>query len=117
MVFNNLGMSLLLKGDYGEAVKSFTEALKLETSNSKIHNNLALALCRLGRYPEALEVFKKGGDEASAYNNLGYLYMTEGKYKEAIEAFENALEIKPGFYLKAYENLRKAKAAYLTPSQ
>jgi tetratricopeptide (TPR) repeat protein len=38
--------------------------------------------------------------------------MADGKYKEAIEAFEKALEIKPGFYLKAYENLKKAKAAY-----
>jgi tetratricopeptide (TPR) repeat protein len=66
----------------------------------------------MGRYQEALEVFKKSGDEASAHNNLGCVYMADGKYKEAIEAFEKALEIKPGFYLKAYENLKKAKAAY-----
>src|SRR5512136_331176 len=39
VLFNNLGMSLLLSGEYEEAVKSFTEALKLEPSNSKIHNN------------------------------------------------------------------------------
>jgi pentatricopeptide repeat protein len=110
-------MSFLLNGEYEEAVKSFTEALKLETSNSKIHNNLALALCKLGRYQEALEVFQKSGDEASAYNNLGYIYMTEGKYEEAIEAFEKALELKPGFYVKAYENLKKAKAAYQSSSQ
>lgn len=116
MLFNNLGMSLLLRGDYGEALKSFTEALRLENSNTKIHNNLALTLCKLGRYEEALEAFKKGGDEASAYNNLGYVFMMEGKNKQAIAAFEKALEIRPEFYTKAYENLKKAKAASLPAS-
>jgi pentatricopeptide repeat protein len=112
MVLNNLGMSLLLKGEYGEAVAFFTEALKLEPTNRRIHNNLAIALCKMGRYQEALEVFRKSGDEASAHNNLGCVYMADGKYKEAIEAFEKAIEIKPGFYLKAYANLKKAKEAY-----
>jgi Flp pilus assembly protein TadD len=117
ILLNNLGMSFLLKGEYEKAIKSFTEAQKLEPSDDKIQNNLALALCKVGRYQEALEVFKKTGDEASAYNNLGYVYMTEGKHKEAIEAFEKALEIRPGFYIKAYENLNKAKAAYQTRVQ
>jgi tetratricopeptide (TPR) repeat protein len=69
-------------------------------------------LCKLGRYEEALEVFKKNGDEAAAYNNLGYVFMIEGKNEKAIEAFEKALEIKPGFYTKAYENLKRAKTPY-----
>jgi len=111
MLFNNLGMCLLSKGDYNEAIKFFLEALKLEASNDRVQNNLGLTLCKLGRYEEALEVFKKNGDEAAAYNNLGYVFMIEGKNKEAIEAFEKALEIKPGFYTKAYENLKKAKTA------
>lgn len=109
-LLNNLGASLSLSGKYEEAVKAFAEALKIETSNSKIYNNLALALCKLGRHLEALEVFKKGGDEASAYYNLGCIYMMEGKSKKAIQAFEKALEIKPGFYESAYENLKKAEA-------
>jgi tetratricopeptide (TPR) repeat protein len=109
-------MSFLLKGEYEEAIKSFAGALKLETSNPKIYNNLGLALYKSGRYQAALEVFKKSGDEASAYNNLGVLYMGDGRYKEAVEAFERALEIRPGFYVKAYENLEKAKAAHQTPS-
>lgn len=108
-------MCLLLKGDYREALKSFLQALKLETPNDKVYNNLGVTLCKLGRYEEALEVFKKSGDEAAAYNNLGYVFMSEGKNKQAIDAFEKALEIKPGFYTKAYENLKKAKAASSLP--
>jgi Flp pilus assembly protein TadD len=116
-LFNNLGVSLLLKGDYEEAVGSFNEALKFETNSDKVHNNLALALCKLGRYPEAIEVFKKGGSEASAYNNVGYVFLMEGNYQKAMEAFERSLEINPGFYVRAYENLNKAKTAYTPPSQ
>jgi Flp pilus assembly protein TadD len=115
MLFNNLGMCLFLKGDYGEALKSFLQALKLETSNDRVYNNLGLTLCKLGRYKEASWRSSKEWDEAAAYNNLGYILMIEGKNKEAIEAFEKALEIKPGFYTKAYENLKKAKAASSLP--
>ncbi len=41
----------------------------------------------------------------------------EGNYQKAIEAFERSLEINPGFYLRAYENLNKAKAAHVNPSR
>jgi tetratricopeptide (TPR) repeat protein len=65
----------------------------------------------LGRYGDALEAFRKGGGEAAAYNNIGYIYMTDGKYEEAIKTLEKAIEIRPSFYVKANENLKKAKAA------
>jgi tetratricopeptide (TPR) repeat protein len=65
----------------------------------------------LEKYHEGLEAFKKAGDEASAHYNLGCVYMQAGKYKEAVESFEKAIQIKPVFYVKAYENLRKAKDA------
>jgi len=110
-LFNNLGMSLFLIGDYKRAVKAFSEGLKSNSSNDVVYNNLAIALYKLGRYGEAFEAFKNGGDEATAYYNLGYLYMLEKKYKEAIRAFEKAIELKPGFYTKAHENLKKARAA------
>jgi len=104
-------MSLYRKGEHERAVDAFSEALRLEPSNERVYNNLALALCKLGRYQEGLEAFKKGGDEAVAYNNLGCVYMAEGKHKEAIEVFEKAIEIKPGFYVSAHENLKRAKAS------
>jgi tetratricopeptide (TPR) repeat protein len=57
-----------------------------------------------------LEAFKKGGGEARAYNNLGCIYLRQGKFEEAIHLFEKAIEIEPGFYARASENLNKAKA-------
>ncbi len=110
-LFNNLGMSLFLKGDYERAIKAFSEAIRIDHSNKKTYNNLALALHKLQRDEEAFEAFKKGGDEATAYYNLGCLYAMEENYHKAIKAFEKAIELKPGFYAQADENLKKARAA------
>ncbi len=82
----------------------------MDGSNGRFYNNLALALCKLERYQDAFEAFKKGKDEATAYYNLGCVYMMEGKNKEAVAAFQKAIEMKPDFYVKAYENLKKARA-------
>jgi Flp pilus assembly protein TadD len=109
LLFNNLGVSLLMKGETEKAAEAFTHGLKLEPSNRRIYNNLALALAKMERYPEAFEAFKRGGDEASAYYNLGCIYLWKGKQKKALSALEKAIEIKPGFYVKAYEKVRKAR--------
>ncbi len=116
-LFNNLGMSLFLKGDYERAIKAFSEAIRIDDSSKKTYNNLGLALHKLQRYEEAFEAFTKGGDEATAFYNIGCLYAMEEKYPKAIKAFEKAIELKPGFYAQADENLKKAKAAMNTARQ
>ena len=115
-LYNNLGVSLLLKGENEKAVAVFTEAVNLKTSNPKIYNNMAIGLVKLERYPEALEAFKKGGDEATAYYNLGCLFLSKGKPQEAIDAFEKAIESKPGFYVQAHQKMKKAKEALHAPA-
>ncbi len=99
------------RGEYEKAIQAFNEALKTDDFNPKVYNNLGLALGRLGRYNEAFEAFKKGGDLAQAYNNLGCLYLEEGRTDAAISAFEKAIASNPSFYTKAGENLRRAQAA------
>jgi Flp pilus assembly protein TadD len=111
VLFNDLGVSNFLKGDYEKSVDALSKALKIEPTNSRFYNNLGLVLCKLGRYEDAFKAFRSGGDEASAYNNIGYIYLTEKKYKEAINAFEKAIELRQKFYLKAHENIEKARAA------
>jgi len=96
-------------GKYEEAVQAFNEALKIDKSDAKIYNNLGMALAKLGRYEWAMEAFKKGGDTAAAYNNMGFVYLQMGERDKAIRSFEKAIESRPTFYLKASENLKKAK--------
>jgi len=108
-LYNNLGVSWSLAGDYEKAINAFNTALETKYSKSKTYNNLGMALSKLGRYREALEAFRKGGNEAQAYNNLGCIYLEEGRFEKAITCFEKAIEINPGFYTRAGENLKKAR--------
>ncbi len=111
LLYNNLGISYFLGGDYEKAIEAFSKALATKRAPGKISNNLGLVLSSVGKYREAFEAFRKGGDEAQAYNNLGCAYLEQEKYKEATRCFEKAIELRPTFYTKASENLRKAVLA------
>ena len=110
-LYNNLGVSHLLAGKYKNAVADFYNALQRNYFDSKVYNNLGLALARVGQYREALDAFRKGGDEAQANNNPGCIYMERDEYGKAVTCFEKAIEINPTFYIKAKDNLEKAKIA------
>jgi Flp pilus assembly protein TadD len=108
-LYNNLGISYFLAGDSRKAIAAFNRGLSTKSIHSRISNNLGLVLAEMGRYGEALEAFRKPGDEAQAYNNLGCIYLKHGKYEKAERCFEKAIELKPTFYAKASENARKAR--------
>jgi Flp pilus assembly protein TadD len=104
-------MAYYHKEEYEYAIETFQKALKNGWSQTKIYNNLGLALGKLHRYQEAFEAFSKGGNEAKAYNNLGVLYLADGKYREAIAAFEKAIALDSSYYATAGENLKIAHKA------
>ncbi|MGA2734799.1 MAG: tetratricopeptide repeat protein [Syntrophobacteraceae bacterium] len=110
-VYNNLGVSWSLQGKWEKAVAAFEDAIKKGYSDPQVGNNLGLALCQLGRDIEAIEAFKRSGDEAQAYNNLGSFHLQQGDYEEAVHAFERAIQLRSTFYAQASENLKKAQAA------
>lgn len=108
-LYNNLGISYLLSGQHERAIGSFVKSIETGYQNPKVYNNLGLSLSKAGKYREAFESFQKGGNLAIAYNNIGCVYMAEGKYQDAIECFEKAIELNPGYYAKAGENLKRAR--------
>ncbi|MBW2742695.1 MAG: tetratricopeptide repeat protein [Deltaproteobacteria bacterium] len=48
-MYNNLGVSWSLAGDYKKAITAFNKALETKYSKSKTYNNLGMALSKLGR--------------------------------------------------------------------
>jgi len=110
-VHNNLGITYSMMGRYEDAVDAYRRAISLGAKGTRTYNNLALALFRLGRRDQALEAFRCAGSEAAAYNNLGVACFLENDFKAAAFYFERAIELEPRFYVRAHENLKRARLA------
>ncbi|BBD08127.1 tetratricopeptide repeat protein [Desulfovibrio ferrophilus] len=110
-IYNNIGMTQSMMGNDEDAVQAFNMALRMGAPSAKAYNNMGLALARLQRWDEALEAFRCGNGEAAAYNNIGYLYFLDGMYPQAIASFERAIELEPQYYVRASENLKRARLA------
>jgi len=106
---NNLGFNYLLQGRYPEAITSFQRALALAPNNHRTQNNLGTAYALSGQEDLALDMFERSVGKPEAYNNLGFIYMTQGDWDKAEAAFQKALNLKPSFYPRAYENLERLK--------
>jgi len=81
--------------EYGKALESTQEAIKIDPSYAAAHNHLALIYMETKRYDRSLEAFQKALELQPQYpevfNNLGVLMNRQEKYQQAIAYFEKAL--------------------------
>jgi Flp pilus assembly protein TadD len=116
-VANNIGVSRMLQGDLAGAEESLRRAVQIDSRDPTSWNNLGVVLARQDRFGEALEAFRRGGDEQSAQNNIGYLYYRAARYDEAIAAYEAALLAGGDQQARVLQNLELAlDAKDATPS-
>lgn len=103
-----LGALAAESGKFGEAKKHYDLVLEKEPSNPAAHNNLAIALYRLGRPDEAEAELRKLVAEhpkyADATNNLAGIAVDQGRWKEAEKWARRTLELAPDSY-EALNNL------------
>lgn len=82
--------------------------LKLEPHRALVRNNLGATLCRLGRYVEAEEQFRRAvdirPDYPDAYCNLGTLLRWMGRIAEAERPLRRAVKLNPQ-YAQAHSSL------------
>jgi tetratricopeptide (TPR) repeat protein len=80
----------------------FRHAINVTTGNYLAHNNLAIALARRGKLPEAARQYEQAlrikPNYAPAHNNLAILLAQTGRLGAALRHFEQALRIEPGFF-------------------
>jgi Tfp pilus assembly protein PilF len=103
-VYNNQGMTLIMTMRYGEAERSFRQALALDPTLTVAGMNLRLALAWQGQYDEAVANLKRG-DAPRVLNNIGFVAMERGDYAAAKLFFTKAMEISPSYYPVAAKNL------------
>ncbi len=100
-----------------KAIKNFRKAISFDPEGKQsgpIYNGLGVALYRIGRIKEAIEVLEKGTKVfpglPELYNSLGNAYSLAGESDRAIEAYRKAISLRPEFPI-AYTNLGNAYAA------
>jgi len=113
-----LGRTKYNEKRFDEAVRAFTECLKLDASNVKAADNLGLAYEGLGKTEEALAAYRNAValDAGAAsrslgpYLNLGTLLAENARGSEAAPYLEQAAQIAPSD-ARAHRELGKAYLA------
>lgn len=90
--YNNLGAVYLKKGQALDAIKQFSNALRVDENNVEARSNLAIILLEQHHYSQASyhyeELLKLTPDDKDARYNLGVALMAQGRKEEAIACFE-----------------------------
>ena len=105
---SSLGIALAARGQVGEAIQQYHQALELEPRYPEAHNNLGVALESQGQVAQAIEQYQQALEFsptfAEAHYNLGTMLASRGQVAEAIEHYRQALESDPGL-AKVHNNL------------
>jgi len=90
VLLNDLGMCHLLRSDYGSALQAFTQAAARRPDDARYRSNMATALGMMGRYDEALSLYREVITEADAHYNVGLLSRARNDPKRAAAEFRQA---------------------------
>jgi Tfp pilus assembly protein PilF len=108
---NNLGVLLDQRGRLDEAVRAYTQSVRLDPSDATAYTNLGQTLTRQGRLDEALAALRQAVQitprYAKPYDTMGNVYIRQGRTKEAIKSFRRAIDLNPRL-ARAHYNLGTA---------
>jgi len=108
LAHNNLGLSLMGQGKAKEAMKHYSEAIRINPSYAGAYYNLGVAKVKQGRLQEAVRHYSEAvriePKNVEAHNNLGDVMARLGHTELAKKHYVEALRINPA-YAKAHVNL------------
>jgi len=93
VLLNNVGMCWIVKDDYKRALEFFTKAAAADPDNARYRANMAMAVGMLGRYDEALTLYKQILSPADAHYNLGVLCEARDDLTRAFEEYDKAKQL------------------------
>ena len=111
MLWNNLGYSVYLLGDYPRATTYISKALEFDPGHEAARLNLALVYVRQEKYEQALATFFQTEDVATAYTNVGFLAYKVGAYEKAEDLLEEAIRQSPTYNKSAHSLLAATRQA------
>ena len=84
---------------YAEAVPAWKLAVEKDPEDSRVHNELGIALAATGKISAAINEYKRSlalnNDSSQAHNNLGSALAEAGKLEEAQTEIVKAIELNP----------------------
>jgi type IV pilus biogenesis/stability protein PilW len=99
LVYTNLGLAYLKKGDLRQAAAQLLLALEYQPNLPEAHHNLGLVYARLGEYEQAIQEFREAirarPSYVEAHASLGNALMKMGRLEEARLAFERVVALEP----------------------
>ncbi len=97
--YHYAGLVAGLRGELDRAIGILEEGLRSHPHAPTLHNNLAVALERRGRFPEAAAAIERAGVEdpslPQVHKNHGDLLYRDGRYDDALEAYLRAVRYEP----------------------
>lgn len=109
LVQNSLGYSYYMAGQWADAELRYKRGVSYDGTYKPLWRNYGLLLARMGRYEEAVSAFEQVEKRAEASNDVGYVCLVEGKLDVAEQFFRSAIELSPGHYPIARENLNRVQ--------
>jgi len=104
----NLGLLLAHRGKIDEAIRYYTEALRIDPDYEAALINLGSYLVERGKIDKAIHIFTKAiqvnPSNFGTHLNLGHALIKSGKLKQGILHYKKALQINPDF-TEAHYNL------------
>lgn len=104
-IVNNEGWSLLLRGDWADALPRFEKAAALKPGSKRISNNLELARAALAADLPARRDDESDSEWAARLNDAGVAAQMLGDNKRALAAFTRAVDASFVWYERASDNL------------
>ena len=93
VLLNDIGMCWVVKEDCERALQLFTKAAAADPDNARYRANMAMSVGMLGRYDEALTLYKQVLSPADAHYNLGVLCEARDDLTRAFEEYAKAKQL------------------------
>ena len=104
-VLNNRGWSLMLRGDWPQALALLERAAAVDSKSTRIANNLELARAAVAEDLPRRRPGESDTDWAARLNDAGVLAASGGDRQRAIAAFAQAIEASTQWFDRAANNL------------
>ena len=104
-ILNNRGWSLMLRGQWSDAVEPLAAAARLAPGHRRIAANLDLARSATSAELPERRPGEGGADWAARLNDAGVAAALQGDRRRAVAAFARAIEASDRWYQRAANNL------------